>query len=332
MKRACLACAPFAAILIGGCFDAAPEPTAIATFALAPDGGADPDPCVTSGAFHDVRAYAPAPSGGEIIATGPALGSNGAAAVQKVDASCQPVWTFRAAPGESLWILRVAADAAGNVFVAGAFSSAAEPDADLRRDGAILLMKLDAQGHPVWRDGSHAGGRLSRVVLAPGGEVVVSGRSHDGQGEKADFVARYDANGQVRWRKAMGDGRARAADLAVGDDGETVIGGRFSGAFDFGGGVLTPAHAPGNVDTFDAFLVKYGPAGEHRWSKRFGDDDSQSIDKVTVDGTGRVTVRGRGSGTIDLGGGPITLGQDGTFAGGLDGAGRWLWSGVDTGG
>jgi len=297
---------------------------------LAADVAEDPDPCVVHSVFHDVRAYAPTGDGGEIVATGPAYGANGSAVVHKLDASCQPAWAFHAPPGDTLWILRVASDAAGNVIIAGSHSAASEPDPALRTGGALLLVMLDPGGHERWRVASPLGGRLSRIVLAPAGDVVVSGRAHDLQrGQWFDLVARYDDAGQQRWQRRCGDERARVNDLAVPDAGDVLLAGRFAEPFDFGGGLLTPAHAAGQMSTFDAFLVKLDAAGAHRWSARFGDERSQSLDRVSVDASGEVTVRGRGNGTIDLGGGALSLGESGTFGAGFDAEGRWLWSALD---
>lgn len=299
-----------------------PEPVAAGAAAAA---AANPEACVTGGGFKEVRAYAFGADGNAVIATGPAYGARGAAAVHQLDAQCNPVWTYRPALGDTLWILRVAAEPDGSVIVAGSVSSATEPDPDLRSGGALLLMKLDAAGQPLWRANTRLGGRLSRIVLAPAGDVVVSGRASD-QGDRWDLVARWDGAGHELWRKQFGDQRAHVNDLTVSDEGDVLVAGRFSAPFDFGGGVLTPVHGPGNLDTFDAFLVALGAAGDHRWSRRFGDERSQSIDRVAVDAGGVVTVRGRGNGTIDLGGGPLALGSDGTFNATFDADGTWLSS------
>ena len=75
---------------------------------------------------------------------------------------------------------------------------------------------------------------------------------------------------------------------------------------DFGGGPLTSA---GGIDIF---LAKFDPAGNHLWSKRFGDGFSQIGYSVTVDGADNVLFTGAFSGSVDFGGGPLTS------AGGID--------------
>lgn len=318
--------APFAAalpLLFACSGPVQPENISFADYTIAPD-AADPEACIANSGLSDVRAYAFGDDGSAVVAAGPAYGSPGTALVRKLDADCHTVWTFQPPPGDTLWILRVAAEPSGDVVVAGGASSAAEAGP------APLLMQLDGGGHVRWRASSRLGGRLSRIVLAPAGDVVVSGRVLDPQtGDRWDLVARYDAAGHERWEKPFGDARARVNDLAVSDAGEVVVAGLFAEPFDFGGGVLSPVHAPGTIDTFDAFLVKLDAAGAHRWSARFGDEGSQSIDRVTVDARGEIAVLGRGNGTIDLGGGPLALGENGTFAARFDAEGRWLWSAID---
>jgi hypothetical protein len=330
--------APFAAALplLFACAHsvADSEPTVFLDTPVPPDAAAaDPEACITGGAFTDVRAYAIGDDGSAVVATGPAYGSAGTAVVRKLDASCKTVWTFQPPPGDTLWILRVAAEPSGDVVVAGGVSSASEQDPELRSGGAVLLMKLDRDGHARWRASTRLGGRLARILLAPAGDIVVSGRVRAPQsGDRFDVVARYDASGHERWEKPFGDSRAHVNDLVVSDAGDVIVGGIFAEPFDFGGGVLTPAHTPDMLDTFDAFLVRLDASGAHRWSERFGDERSQSIDRVTLGANGQISVRGRGNGTIDLGGGPLALGEDGTFAARFDAAGHWLWSGPDTGG
>ncbi|APR76193.1 Hypothetical protein A7982_01540 [Minicystis rosea] len=293
----------------------------------APPAVDDPDHCVSSGALHDVRAFMSDGHGAELVARGPLYGGHGTAIVQKLDASCNPVWTYTPPAEDTYWFFRLAVDPSGDVVVAGSLSAASESNSTLRSSGALLLLRLDPSGHLRWRSISALGGRLVRIVLAPAGDVVVSGRAQDTQqGTKWDLVARYDAAGHERWRKPFGDELARIADLTVGADGSVVVAGRFSRPFDFGGGTLTPA---GDESTFDAILVKEDAAGNHLFSKRFGDAASQSFDRVTVDASGNITARGRGNGTIDFGGGPLTLGDDCTFSAGFDASGNYAWSTLD---
>jgi hypothetical protein len=61
------------------------------------NGGAatvDADHCASGGALHDVRAYMADGHGAELVARGPIYGAPGPASVQKLDAHCNPTWTY----------------------------------------------------------------------------------------------------------------------------------------------------------------------------------------------------------------------------------------------
>jgi len=94
-----------------------------------------------------------------------------------------------------------------------------------------------------------------------------------------------------------------------------------SGAADFGGGLLTSAGES------DAFAVKLDAAGNHVWSKRFGDSSFQEAFGIAADPAGNVVVTGRFEGTADFGGGTMLShgGQD-AFVLKLGSSGNHLWS------
>jgi hypothetical protein len=92
------------------------------------------------------------------------------------------------------------------------------------------------------------------------------------------------------------------------------------GTVDFGGGTLTSA------GDHDIYVAKFGPNGDHLWSKRFGDADDQDGYSIAVDGSGNVIIMGALEGTVDFGGGALTSagGYDIVVAKfGSDGAHLW---------
>jgi hypothetical protein len=56
---------------------------------------------------------------------------------------------------------------------------------------------------------------------------------------------------------------------------------------------------------YDVLLVKYGPAGGHMWSKRFGNAAEQLGSAVGVDMAGNIVLAGSFESAMDLGGGPL---------------------------
>ncbi len=138
----------------------------------------------------------------------------------------------------------------------------------------------------------------------------------------AVFVAKLDPAGNHIWSKRFGDTNSvYARSVATDAAGNVVITGHFDGAFDFGGGPLTSAGGS------DVFVAKFDPAGNHLWSKRFGDPTSQGGYSVATDAAGNVVVMGNFFGTIDLGSGLLTsAGSSDVFVAKFDPAGNPVWS------
>jgi len=100
-----------------------------------------------------------------------------------------------------------------------------------------------------------------------------------------------------------------------------VIAGDFEGTIDFGGGPLAC------VGASDGFIAKLDRYGNHIWSRRFGDEESQIANALAVDGPGDIVLAGSFSGTVDFGGGPlVAAGSPDAYIVKLDASGNHLWS------
>jgi len=136
------------------------------------------------------------------------------------------------------------------------------------------------------------------------------------------FVAKVDAAGKHLWSRRLGgvnDDRAMAVTTDVA--GNVVVTGVFSNTVDFGGGPLVAS------GSWDIFVVKLGAAGNHLWSKRFGDNTQQEGHALAIDAAGNIVVAGMFWGTVDFGGGAITsAGHNDIFVAKLDAAGNHVWS------
>lgn len=126
------------------------------------------------------------------------------------------------------------------------------------------------------------------------------------------------------WSRAFGDAPNQQSGLAVAIDaaGNVAVVGEFEGTVDFGGGPLGPT--TGGKDP-DAFVAMFDPAGNHLWSKRYGDPVSQEATGVAFDSGGNVLICVQHNGTVDFGGGPITSTGDVVIVK-LDASGNHVWS------
>lgn len=223
---------------------------------------------------------------------------------------------------------RVATDSAGNAFVAGMFSSVIDfgggprdptpvfygafllslgPDGAYRwdhsvTDGAyVLIYGLGVQSNDVPVVAGYFTGDL-----ALGGPVVTSASASE-----ADvFAAGFDATGAFAWQyTAGGTGDDRLYDLAVGPNDELYVGGSFASApMSFGD---APRSA---VGSYDLVVMQLTPDGRYLWDAVFGGADSEGVNALVPDATGRLYVGGETWGDLDLG-----LGNHANPAGGAEG-------------
>ncbi|WP_437311983.1 hypothetical protein [Sorangium sp. So ce388] len=88
---------------------------------------------------------------------------------------------------------------------------------------------------------------------------------------------------------------------------------------DLGGGELTPGGA------MDVLVAKFDAAGNHVFSKVFGDRSDQRGDSIAFDSRCNLILGGTFAGAMDLGGATLT-GSRSLFVAKLDGAGNHVWS------
>lgn len=282
---------------------------------------------------------------GNVLLTGRVLGTlelGGAALetddyqafVVKLDPDGNAVWSLTAqgiSSGSA-----VAADADGNVFVAGGFSETMElGGASLSSTGGsdIFLAKLDPGGALVWskRFGGASAEWVSEMVVDPAGNLVViggffgstdvGGGTMAAVGETDVFVLKLDSSGNHLFSKSFGSADFdHGIGVAAGPGGEIALAGSFDGAIDLGGGALSGSDE-------DAFVAMLGPTGDHLWSRRFGGAGYDLAKGVGFDPAGNVVVAGLFSNEIDLGGGPLVAeGIHEIFVAKLDPAGQHVWS------
>jgi hypothetical protein len=214
----------------------------------------------------------------------------------------------------------VAVDASGNVIIAGGFYGTINfGGGDLTAPGSdenIFIAKFGPDGTHIWSKsfGDSSFQRAYSVAADASSNVIVvgdlRGTADFGGGPLTGglnsnvFVAKFQADGTHVWSKSLGDasngqiGSTVTADVS----GNVVVGGWYMGSIDFGGGAFT------SVGSWDGFIVKLSPSGDHLWSKSFGDVSSDGTNSVATDALGNVIATGYFTGKADFGGGEFTGG------------------------
>ncbi|AUX20523.1 hypothetical protein SOCEGT47_009950 [Sorangium cellulosum] len=226
--------------------------------------------------------------------------------------------------------LAVAADADGNVVVAGHFAGGIDlGGGPLESAGLsdIFLAKLGPTGahvHSARFGGEGADEAHDIAVHEDTGDLVLTGTFTstldlggaplESAGERDLFVARLTGAGAHLFSRRFGDAEdqlhtdfetgARAS-VAVDPDGNLLLAGPLFGSADFGAG---PLSSRGKTDVY---VVKLSPAGEHLFGALFGDVQTQVGLDVAADAAGSALVAGRFYGSINFGQGPLSGAGDG---------------------
>jgi hypothetical protein len=243
----------------------------------------------------------------------------------------------------------VTTDLSKNIIVSGEFNGSLNlGGATLHNQGAptVFLAKLDQNGNHIWS--KRFLGSTEFLFSLGGMETSVDGQTtlfgildgtlNFGNGPLSTaggadiFLARFDANGNVLWAHKYGDvGDQYPGNIAINESGQIAMIGYASSSFTLGGTTLTPAGG------FDPFLGVFTPEGTHVWSKMFTGAGTQYGLDVTWASNQDVLMTARGNGTLNFGGGPVTIA--GTNYGvwlarffGANGNHRWSTSFTSTGG
>ncbi|HKW15274.1 MAG TPA: SBBP repeat-containing protein, partial [Candidatus Krumholzibacteria bacterium] len=211
----------------------------------------------------------------------------------------------------------LATDPSGNVFVAGWINGSVDFGGGLRTSAGlsdVFLAKFNGSGTHLWsaRYGDAGSQYATALATDASGNVYMTGANANGvdfggglltsAGSYDVFLAKFNPGGVHQWSAEWGDASTQSGGrIAVGPLGDVFLGGSFTGAINFGGGLLTSA----GLD--DAYLVQFNASGVHQWSARFGDANKyQGISSVAARPTNGCVVTGLFLNTIDFGGGPLT--------------------------
>lgn len=199
----------------------------------------------------------------------------------------------------------VAADAFGNSYITGTYSSAPITfgAATLTNSGLsdVFLVKYDAAGNVIWAQkigntgsefgqsvATDAAGNIYIAGAFNSPSIVVGSTTLTSAGSSDVFVAKYDGAGNVLWAQRAGStGGDGASSIAVTPAGNVYIGGNYtSSSITFGPNTLP------NFGYNDAFVAKYTTSGIALWGKHIGEYLDEFVSSLATDAAGNVIVAG----------------------------------------
>jgi len=205
----------------------------------------------------------------------------------------------------------VAVSPSGGIFLGGSLAWSVQVGDDfLIHSGGddAFLAKLSAGGKPEWAKLFGGSGQQGiRAVASDSlGNVVVTGETSESISfggpslpfdDQADaFVAKLDPNGLHLWSTAFtGPGFQEGYGVATDEQDAVVTTGLYEGAVSFGG---EPVESEG---ARDIYLVKLDAAGQHLWSRSFGDSSIQSVRHVATSSDDSILLTGPASAGVDFG-------------------------------
>ena len=262
--------------------------------------------------------------------------------VQKISPSGQQLWSYRIGGTGEERAQKVAVDAAGDVIVAGDFSSTSsgvdtwlwggfDSSANGNTDGFIV--KLSATGSRLWGTclGGDADDRCAGLAVDANRNIIVTGQtmspgwgtgSYDTEYEGGDydgFVLKVSPAGQRIWNAYLGGkGRDMAYGAATDPQGNVFVVGSTQSDDGWIAGGFAPEPGDARFDRSDGFIVKLAPGGQRLWSSYLGGSAWDDARAVAVDTSGTLAVAGYTRSTDWITGGDDTLYGGGSGSSGGD--------------
>ncbi|XYI01621.1 hypothetical protein ACMHYB_18440 [Sorangium sp. So ce1128] len=215
----------------------------------------------------------------------------------------------------------MAVDSAGAVLISSSIGGTADfgggPIGDEISGNAVYVAKLDTAGNHVFTryiDDARAWLGAGGLAADAHGNVAVAGTFEQNfnldpaspplvsRGGNDIFFAMLAPDGALLWQKAFGNSLYdTASQVAFDATGNVFLAGVFQGSVDFGGGALV---ALGTKPNF--FVAKFDPAGNHLFSRGFGDSERQDVASIAIDPSGNAVITGTFLGQINLDGAVLT--------------------------
>ncbi len=143
------------------------------------------------------------------------------------------------------------------------------------------------------------------VVGTFGGTVDLGGGPITASGARDLFLAEYAGTGALMWAHSYGGSSGATlslATLALDPGGDVVVSAEYAGDGVSMGGSTFPSKI-----LSQGLIARYTSSGTHLWSKTFSAPEWSSIYPVAIAPSGNIVFAGSAYGSIDYGGGPLTV-------------------------
>jgi len=265
-----------------------------------------------------------------------------------IAANAEPRWALRWGGKHADAARALAADEAGNLYVAGTFQLTVDFDAGAGRTlmtsaggRDVFVLKLDSARRLLWarRFGGTGAEDVSGLAVGADGTVYVGGGFEGRGGWEGDereataaggagglMIAALAPDGSHRWvRRLAADGGAALAGLATDARGAVYVGGSFQGGLRFEGREVLV-----NPAGWDVFVARLEASGTLVWARGVGAGTERSLTAGGLAATAAGPVVGgsfQGRVDFDSGGGGRSLVAQGRapFLAALDGGGSLTW-------
>jgi len=219
------------------------------------------------------------------------------------------LWAKKMGGNISEGAFSVTADASGNIFVAGWFSSSTITFGSFTLTNAggddMFHVKYDPNGIVLWakRAGGSEQDAANSVIADGAGNTFVAGSfysstiifgsftlTNSSAGYNDMFLVKYDANGNVIWAKsAVGNHSDGALSITAEASGNIYVAGYF-GSSTISFGIFTLTNASTGVEMF---VAKYDSDGNAIWAKSAWGRGNDGALSITSDASGNTFVVGR---------------------------------------
>jgi len=273
---------------------------------------------------------------------------NNAIFLTKYDANGNVLWAKSAGGLISDEIKSIAVDALGNIYVTGHFCCTIIFDSDTLTNihtgnDDIFLAKYDSNGNVIWAKsaGGYGLDYSGFIALDTNGNAYWSGGFYGSNinfdtitltniGYSNFFLAKYDANGNVKWAKNASGYAQTATSVAADVFGNIYLVGVFIGSYINFDSITLINHGYTNSYTNDIFFAKYDTNGNVLWAKSVGGIQRDIVNSVVVDYSANIYMTGSfNSSTITFDSTILTnagAGAEDIFLAKYDAYGNVLWA------